>query len=141
MSVANLANFLSGLSVRDVRDVLAREIEASWGPVRVIEDPAVLAPAETLTVLRERYESREWTFGMTPSFTCTVTGAGNLSLLVEHGRVTRAEGLNGAAAEILEKPFDLGLIDSLHKNNHLIAGGPAAEEESNGHPPDVPQAR
>ena len=146
MPVANLAEFLPNLTVPAVREALAREVADSWGSLRAAgedaDDRETLAPAAALETLRRRYESPDWTFGNTPAFTCTLAGpAGRIALHVENGLVTRAEGLNGAAAEILQKPFDPDVIDSLYKKNHSVAGGPAAEEESNGYPSDVQQAR
>jgi lipoate-protein ligase A len=145
MPVTNLADFRPGLTVPAVEDAMVREVEASWGPLRVggggADGPEALVPSAALETLRLRYDSRDWTFGNTPSFTYTLAGPERAVLHVENGLVTRAEGLNGAAAGILQKPFDLDVIDSLYKKNHSIVGGPAAEEEPNGHPSDVQQAR
>ena len=124
MSVANLAEFLPGLTVSRVAEALRREAESAYGECEAgdfLLDPALRAALEAG---RLRHESREWVFGGTPAFSCRI---GDTRLFVENGRIIRGEETGGGL-------FDTALIDSIFDLNMY-------EEERHGHAEHVSQAR
>ncbi len=129
MGVANLAEFLPGLTVRETAEAVAREAGESCRDFRAAEfvfDPRSRREIEDR---RLRHESSAWVLGNTPAFTCR---AGRAVLYVENGRIERTEG--DASPAVTGDFLDAALMDAV-LDKHRV------EEESHGFAGHVSQAR
>ncbi|MFH0953569.1 MAG: lipoate--protein ligase [Verrucomicrobiota bacterium] len=134
--VANLAEFVPGLSILQMEEIVMEAFRAAYGGAVETVGDEWLAAAE-ISTLRAKYASWDWRFGLTPPFDIAMAGEFDLGhvrvkLYVEEGIITYTgvsiEGRGEAAADLIEEALRGCPLEEAEIRDCLLGLPPPCDE-------------